>query len=141
MEKRCIRCKETKDLEAFNKNKQELDGHAVYCRACRSIMRAGGYEYHIGKERGLKSSSKEQKRLYMVKCLYGLDAEAYTALRLRWNDTCGICGKPTTDVDHNHVTGKVRGLLCGPCNRGLGMFQDNPTLLRNAETYLARTSI
>lgn len=40
------------------------------------------------------------------------------------------------NVDHNHTTGKVRALLCHNCNRGLGLFQDNPKYLRSAAFYL-----
>lgn len=50
---------------------------------------------------------------------------------------CAICSRPDADhVDHDHVTGRIRGLLCSQCNVGLGMFQDSPMLLANAVNYL-----
>ena len=50
---------------------------------------------------------------------------------------CDICAVSCSfSVDHNHKTGAVRGLLCGSCNRALGLFHDNPALLRKAATYL-----
>lgn len=50
---------------------------------------------------------------------------------------CAICGcLPPLCVDHNHVTGVVRGLLCRNCNLALGGFKDNPDSLRKAITYL-----
>jgi len=54
--------------------------------------------------------------------------------------TCAICHivltRKTMAADHCHETGKLRGVLCMVCNSGLGMFQDNPTLLRQAVIYL-----
>lgn len=66
------------------------------------------------------------------------------AERLKRNNLCDICGKPPRNrwgvlaVDHSHTTGLVRGFLCGPCNAGLGQFQDNPVLLEKAAQYLRK---
>ena len=50
---------------------------------------------------------------------------------------CAICKEPLSlKVDHNHKTGKVRGLLCNGCNRGLGFFTDNMSVLESAICYL-----
>lgn len=57
---------------------------------------------------------------------------------------CGICGsallkKRDVQVDHDHATGKARGILCRSCNTGLGHFKDSPSLLRRAATYLSNS--
>lgn len=71
----------------------------------------------------------------------------YNELLAKQGGKCAICGceeyivgrggevKPLA-VDHDHNTGKVRGLLCQNCNVGLGYFWDNPTWLLNAVRYL-----
>lgn len=72
--------------------------------------------------------------------LYGLSVEDYLTLLSKQGGVCAICGvAPTTRklaVDHNHDTGKNRGLLCDNCNNGLGRFKDDPTRLRSAASYL-----
>lgn len=79
---------------------------------------------------------------------YGLTAEAYAAILKAQGGVCAICKEPqsavngpsgkVTDfhVDHCHSTNRVRGLLCNQCNRGIGLFQDSPSLLRRAAAYL-----
>lgn len=57
---------------------------------------------------------------------------------------CPCCGNPfhTNNVpyfDHDHATGQFRGLLCAPCNKGLGAFRDNPKALTNAAEYVQQT--
>jgi hypothetical protein len=54
---------------------------------------------------------------------------------------CAICGRPprggrALDVDHDHVTGRVRGLLCGNCNRAVGFLDENPDLFDKAKVYI-----
>jgi hypothetical protein len=55
---------------------------------------------------------------------------------------CGICGRHKTEFkkalagDHDHITGKFRGVLCGNCNKALGLFMDNPEILKKAILYL-----
>lgn len=77
---------------------------------------------------------------------YGLTVADYEALLTQQNGVCAICGKacPTRgrlSVDHDHATGEVRGLACHKCNTALGLFDDNPTLLRAAAAYLETAPI
>ena len=82
-----------------------------------------------------------------VKYKYGLTVQQYQAMFRTQNGECAIChrkirngkGVPAKDqacVDHNHVTDKVRALLCKKCNSGLGMFKDRIELLKRAMAYL-----
>lgn len=78
---------------------------------------------------------------------YGLTPENYADLQTLQGGACAICNGPERAsapdgnpkqlaVDHCHVSGQVRALLCSSCNRGLGLFQDDPVLLRKAAEYL-----
>lgn len=75
--------------------------------------------------------------------MYGITIEEYESMRAIQNYSCAICFTPeaeTThgrlDVDHDHETGQVRGLLCGKCNKALGLMRDDAGLLRAAADYL-----
>lgn len=81
---------------------------------------------------------------------YGLDASAFAALLEKQHGTCAICrvllagGSAAGHglaVDHCHTTGRVRGLLCNHCNRGLGLFHDDPAALLAAAGYLTKEPI
>jgi hypothetical protein len=72
---------------------------------------------------------------------FGITVDQYYALLAKQNHCCAICkAKCATGyrlaVDHDHVTGEVRGLLCQGCNTGVGKFKDSPELLRSAAEYL-----
>jgi len=77
---------------------------------------------------------------------YNIGLKEVRAMYDEQNGTCAICktvGFKMLDshmsgmnLDHCHDTGKVRGLLCHNCNRGLGLFQDDPTLLDSAAVYI-----
>jgi hypothetical protein len=80
-----------------------------------------------------------------LKDRYGITIEEYDLLVQAQNGRCAICGttnpggrKVRFCVDHDHITGKIRGLLCSPCNRALGGFHDDPQLLRVAINYLIK---
>ena len=82
----------------------------------------------------------------MLKREYNLSINDYEKLLSDQNGNCKICGLPETSmnkygvknlaVDHCHTTGRVRGLLCSRCNRGLGYFKDDKVLLKKAIKYL-----
>ena len=75
---------------------------------------------------------------------YSITTEEYNSKLYEQNGQCAICGSETTGhrmqsnllVDHDHKTGKIRGLLCSKCNRGLGQFDDDPELMMSAIRYI-----
>jgi hypothetical protein len=95
------------------------------CVECSNIMR----EKH-------KLATKH----YRIKKIYGLDKDAYLKMVNDQNSSCLLCGTYVEDcynlhIDHCHDTNKVRGLLCGKCNQGIGLLKHSPDLLRKAAAY------
>jgi hypothetical protein len=90
----------------------------------------------------------DERRINHVQEKYGMKPEEFLAMCVAQNGGCAICGESAVSarngrakylcVDHCHETGKVRGLLCGPCNLAIGNMRDNPALLRLAASYLER---
>lgn len=124
----CRRCGE--------KISETRQANAVYCsRACMVLdVRARNYD-------------SDKARDYNRRYLYGIGSIEVDRMIEEQGGGCGICG--TTDwpgkdnrphVDHNHATGAPRGVLCGNCNQGLGMFGDDPARLRAAADYLDRAA-
>ena len=93
------------------------------------------------------SGSREHIKDYNLKRNYGINIGQYYQMLEKANGNCEICGKSSGDpnirqqqlnIDHCHTTGKVRGIVCNSCNRGLGYFKDNPLLLEKAKKYLLK---
>lgn len=77
-----------------------------------------------------------------VRTKYGISAEEYNSLLLAQGGGCAICQRPPDNerlcVDHDHETGRVRGLLCRRCNSGIGQLKDSVALLLRAANYVER---
>lgn len=74
---------------------------------------------------------------------YGLTSQDYADMLTDQGGRCAVCDvmMPKPAVDHCHVNGHVRGLLCSSCNIGLGAFKDNPNALQSAISYLRGNAI
>lgn len=87
--------------------------------------------------------NRGRQKAYILKVRYGLTLEDFATLLAAQGGRCAICqipldGDRRPDVDHDHMTKRVRGILCHNCNVGLGGFHDSPTALRAAANYLER---
>jgi len=77
-----------------------------------------------------------------IRARYGMSKERYERLLWEQGYACAICGRPEADltvrmaIDHDHDTGKVRGILCHMCNTAIGKFKDSPELLEKAAAYI-----
>jgi hypothetical protein len=114
--KRCVRCGIIRPLGRFEPRR-------LTCRDCVNAANRGRSTYRTEGHR---------------RWAYGLQPVDFDALLAAQRGRCPICLLPLVKpmVDHDHRTGEVRGLLCGPCNRGLGHFQDAPGLCWRAALYL-----
>ena len=121
--KTCTVCKENLPLENFVKDNRAKDGRGARCRPCFNSS---------------KTYSPERQRRYKLKHFYNITPEKYDNMLESQGGACKICDKKfsTYHVDHDHKSGKVRGLLCHSCNVMLGHAFDNPSILTNAITYL-----
>jgi hypothetical protein len=73
---------------------------------------------------------------------YKLTPAEYEAYVVKQAGKCAICGAFTKlHVDHDHLTNIVRGLLCGNCNRGIGMLKDDTNILAAAIAYLSQKKL
>jgi len=87
-----------------------------------------------------KKTHPEQQKIWWLKKKYGLTLAEYNQIHERQQGACAICLKSLlpglTHVDHDHNTGRVRGLLCRRCNRAIGLLYDDLLILRHAIEYL-----
>ena len=133
----CSKCEKRKSLDLFYKHSARKDGLTSQCKECTNTKNNEWYEKN-------KFRKAAYSKGWQLKHLYNLSQEDYKLLLKRQKNICAICKKtcPTNKklaVDHCHETGSVRGLLCVNCNRGLGNFKNNPTLLLLAVGYLNRS--
>lgn len=92
------------------------------------------------------SRHPEARHAAMLKYNYGLDGETYQQMFEQQHGLCAICYRPERairngrlarlSVDHDHSTGKLRGLLCNSCNHAIGKLLDSPALCFDAAYYL-----
>lgn len=100
-------------------------------------------EYSKAWYRRNKDRTAERQRDLRLQREYGLSAEQYDILLESQHGVCALCRRADKSgyalaVDHDHKDGRVRGLLCGQCNRALGLLEDDVVVLARAIDYLKR---
>jgi hypothetical protein len=122
-----------KPIEAFSRYKVK-DGTKPRsnCKSCHNSAEQARDKSHR------TTITYEYKRAERFRRLYGITLEQYEEMRISQNSLCAICDREEEllFVDHDHSTGKVRGLLCRDCNAMLGLAMDNTRILDRAITYL-----
>lgn len=158
--RKCSKCEVTKphSLEVFAVSHGKPGAHCKDCETKRSTTKsrkryhetqsvASGGNEGWAKNRLDYYHSQVGQEAYRRRLLsrFGLTPEDYIQLLESQEGVCAICKSPEPrgrgkhfNVDHDHLTGEVRGLLCHGCNTSLGGFKDDPELLRAAIRYLSR---
>lgn len=115
--------------------------------------------FRAWKEKNAESQSKKRREWYHknkhlqkdvrkwahIQSRYGLTRRDYESMWLRQGGKCPVCDQielngKSMHIDHDHATGRVRGLLCGPCNRFIGLARENIHTLHGAADYLEMQS-
>lgn len=103
------------------------------------------YWRHRGRAEASRFCSKACKQEAAALNRRGMSPQEYQARLTAQNGTCAICHRPDDRLslarDHCHRTGAWRGLLCGRCNKALGLFRDDPALLRIAADYVEKGGV
>ncbi len=137
--RRCSVCSLEKLLKEFNRARKGFLGRDTKCKSCKS-------QYNEKYRRENPGRFAENVARWTLLRKYGITLEYYKELFDKQRGICGICGSSERDivngkrkdlaVDHDHLTGRVRGLLCGVCNRGIGALGDSVERIRRALKYL-----
>ncbi len=117
----------------------QQQAQARYREANLDHVRAAGREYIRRARQERPNEFHQRDRARALKQNYGLTVEDYNERLTAQGGVCAICGKTEKGylrVDHDHATGRVRGLLCNYCNVALGQVQDNIATLENMISYL-----
>lgn len=145
----CRDCGEGKPRSDYHAHKRARDGLYPYCKPCSSkrnaAWRAKNAERLREYERKRPKRSAEERRRMQLWRLYKILPEDYDRLFAEQSGRCAICGtddpgsgRELMNVDHDHETGEVRGLLCMGCNIAIGHMGDDIERLKSAIAYLER---
>lgn len=144
----CKRCQQTKPLSDYYNNATGIQGVTFYCKLC-----INAYDARRRERDPVKYLADKRRLNYIsrLKTMYDMTLEDYDDLLAQQGGLCRICGRTEREislngnlkplcVDHDHCSGKVRGLLCHACNKGLGSFEDDVSRLRAAADYLSESA-
>jgi hypothetical protein len=158
--KRCKKCGEVQALAEFYKHPGARDGRRPECKRCTNAIRLRRYrlnpEREIARVRAWQQANPQRvkawaeknrdKRLKKLREIhlrnkFGLTPDEYDRILETQGGVCALCESPPTPgislhVDHDHGTGEIRGLLCVRCNNALGLFREDPDLLKRAARYI-----
>lgn len=132
----------TKSCGCFRNKSNKITGVSKICSKCNNSLDSSMFDTG-------KSFCKECHKFIYILRTYNLTKDDYNSMLKSQNYGCYICGAKESKtrlykhlcIDHNHSTGKVRGLLCSRCNNGIGFFEEDINVLEKAILYLKKFNI
>jgi len=151
----CTKCNEQKSLIEYPKDKTKKDGVHTQCKVCHRernknkrltdpVWREKANAKSAAYRSKFPDKNKQSIRNATLKAKYGITSKQYEELFKNQGYCCAVCGRKESKgygkmpVDHNHVTGKVRGILCQPCNVTLGKVEEKEEILLSLIKYLRK---
>lgn len=163
----CSCCKKLKSISIFYFLNKKINKLSCWCKTCekkskkiyrnknKDIIHKKHKAWYIKNRKELLKEQKEFRKkhptyqlIIYLKHKFGITLEQYNKMLEAQNGVCAICGSfeieknqygiKRLSVDHDHQTGKLRGLLCTNCNKGLSFFKDKSNLLIQASNYLLK---
>lgn len=131
--KKCTKCQEEKPLSDFFPRKDTKDLLTYYCRKCTSLINRDWDKRNPAKRREYGITRRLGK--------YAITQNEFKELLDNQQGCCAICMTPIESdskghIDHDHKSGFVRGILCGSCNRAIGLLKDDYFIISEAAAYL-----
>jgi len=143
----CGTCKIIKPLSEYRYQNKSKGTKGYECNACTKIRskewRNKNKEKVIEYRKQYSKTNKKIIKEYSLKNTYGITVEQHKQMFVSQNGRCAICNKQfikskDIHIDHNHITGQIRQLLCSHCNTAIGLLKEDTYILNNAIQYLQK---
>jgi len=162
--KECKVCGQLKPLDDFYRSPGMRDGYRNDCKTCNLAAQRARYDSAVSVARATRWQKANPERHAAFQAEYrnrperkramrdlyyrrefGISADDVDVMIAAQGSQCAICGTAPTrfaswNVDHDHETGRIRGMLCSRCNQGVGLFHEDVDRHRAAADYLERAS-
>jgi hypothetical protein len=136
--KQCRVCLIVKSIDNFYVKRKGKRGQNLYASRCKECHGKIHREKYYSESPDQKKRRQELAKKSHLSRKFGLTINEFSAMILEQNNKCKICEceMKQPQVDHNHSTGKVRSLLCKPCNMSLGLLKEDTKVLYNMISYI-----
>lgn len=148
--KTCSTCKIEKPFSEFWKNRRNVNGIQSSCKTCHGkitkLWRVNNNDRYKWLMEKMNSDRKEKGyyRTWHLRDKFGIIVDQYKEILNSQGGGCAICRstfparRQSFHIDHDYLTGEIRGLLCHNCNRGIGYLQDSIKILQKSIQYLSK---